>query len=132
MTPDINFESLSYNPFSIHESSINSEHDPDINFYQDISSLETHYCSPNDFQNNFQCFLKDCFSVLHLNTRNMNKNFESFKEFYWNINFKFSIVCFSETWVDDISFSKNSNFQLSGYHALHQKCKGGGVCVFFA
>ena len=32
MTPDINFESLSYNPFSIHESSINSEHDPDINF----------------------------------------------------------------------------------------------------
>ena len=58
MTPDINFESLSYNPFSIHESSINSEHDPDINF---------------------------------------------------------SIVCFSETWVDDISFSKNSNFQLSGY-----------------
>ena len=49
MTPDINFESLLYNPFSIHESSINSEHDPDINFYQDISSLETHYCSPNDF-----------------------------------------------------------------------------------
>ena len=32
MTPGINFESLSYNPFSIHESSINSEHDPEINF----------------------------------------------------------------------------------------------------
>ena len=59
MTPDINFESLSYNPFHIHESSINSEHDPDINFYQDISSLETHHCSTNDFQSNFQCFLKD-------------------------------------------------------------------------
>ena len=110
MTPDINFESLSYNPFSIHESSINSEHDPDINFYQDISSLETHYCSPNDFQNNFQCFLKDSFSVLYLNIRSMNKNFEPFKEFYSKINFKFSIVCFSETWVDDISFNKNSNF----------------------
>ena len=133
MTPDINFESLSYNPFSIHESSINSEHDPDINFYQDISSLETHYCSPNDFQNNFQCFLKDSFSVLHLNIRSMNKNFESFKEFYSKINFKFSIVCFSETWVDDISFNKNSNFQLSGYQVLHQTkkyCKTGGVFVF--
>ena len=53
MTPDINFESLLYNPFSIHESSINSEHNSDINFYQDISYLVTHYCSPNDFQNNF-------------------------------------------------------------------------------
>ena len=48
---------------------------PDINFYQDISSLETHYCSPINFQNNFQCFLKDCFSVLHLNIGSMNKNF---------------------------------------------------------
>ena len=123
MTPDINFESLSYNPFSIHESSINSEHDPDINFYQDISSLETHYCSPNDFQNNFQCFLKDSFSVLHLNIRSMNKNFESFKEFYLTINFKFSIFCFLETWVGKIFFSNNSNFQLSGYEVLHQRKK---------
>ena len=133
MTPDINFESLSYNPFSIYKSSINSEHDPDINFYQDISSLETHYCSPNDFKNNFQSFLKDSFSVLHLNIRIMNKNFEYFKEFYSRIKFKFSIVCFSETWVDDISLSKNSHFQLSRYKVLHQtrkNRKGGGVCIF--
>ena len=87
MTPDINFESLSYNPFSIWENSINSEHYPDINFYQDSSSLETYYWSFNDF------------------------------------NFKFSIVCFSETRVDDISFSKNSNLQLSGYEVLHQARK---------
>ena len=32
MTLDINFESLSYNPSSIHESLTNSEHDPEINF----------------------------------------------------------------------------------------------------
>ena len=43
MTSDINFQSLAYNLFSIHESSINSEHNPEINFYQDISSLETYY-----------------------------------------------------------------------------------------
>ena len=72
MTPDLNFESLSYNPFSIHESSINSEHDPDLNFYQDISSLETYYCSPNSFKNNFQSCLKDSFSVLHLNIVHKN------------------------------------------------------------
>ena len=63
----------------------------------------------------------------------MNKNFESFKEFYSKIKFKFIIVCLSETWVDDFSFSKNSNLQLSGYKVLHQTRKyrkGGGVCVF--
>ena len=48
MTPDINFECLSYSPFNIHEKSINREHGPDINFYQDISPLEIHYCTPND------------------------------------------------------------------------------------
>ena len=42
---------------------------------------------------------------------------------------KFSIVFF----LDDISFNKNSNFQLSGYQVLHQTRKdrkGEGVCVF--
>ena len=56
MTPDINFESLSYHPFSIHKSLINSEHDSDINFDQNISSLGTYYFTPNDFEKNFQCF----------------------------------------------------------------------------
>ena len=69
MTPEINFESLSYSSFSIHENTINCEHDPGINFYQDISSLETHYSTPNDFKNNFQCLSKDSFSVLHLNIK---------------------------------------------------------------
>ena len=42
-------------------------------------------------------------------------------------------LCFSEIWVDKISFSKNSNFQLLGYKVIHQtrkNCKGGEVCVF--
>ena len=60
MTPNINFKSLSYSFFSIHEKSVNSEHDPGITFYQDISSLETHYCTPNDFKSNF-CFSKERF-----------------------------------------------------------------------
>ena len=104
-----------------------------LTFYQDISSLETHYCTLNDFQNNFQCSLKNFFSILHLNVKSMIKNFEALKELYLTIDFKFSIVSFSDTWVDDISFSKNSNFQLSGYQVLHQtrkNRKGGGVCVF--
>ena len=46
MTPDINFESLSYNPFGIHESSINSEHDPDILTFTKIFLLLRHITVP--------------------------------------------------------------------------------------
>ena len=96
-------------------------------------SLESHYSTSNDFKNNFQCFSKDSFSIFHLNIRNMNKSFVSFKEYCLTINFKFSIACFSETRVDAISFIKNSNFQLSGHKILHKtrkNRKGGGICVF--
>ena len=59
--PGIHFDFLLYSLFSIQENSINSEYDPDINFYQDVSPLEKHYCTPNDFQKNLQCFAKDSF-----------------------------------------------------------------------
>ena len=96
MTPDINFESLSYSPFSIHENSINSAHNLDINFYQNISSLETHYCTPNDFKNNFQFFSKDSFSVLHLNIRSINKNLDLSKNFIRKITSNLALCVFQE------------------------------------
>ena len=55
------------------------------------------------------------------------------KTFIWQLTSNLAFVCFSETWVDEISFNKNSNFQLSGYQVLHQtrkNHKGGGVCDF--
>ena len=63
----------------------------------------------------------------------MNKNSQSFKEFYSTINFKFTIVCFSETWVDDISFSKVRifNFHVTRSYIKQQKNrKGTEVCIF--
>ena len=47
MTPDINFESLSYSPFSIHENSINSENsDPDTLAFTKIFNLSGHITVP--------------------------------------------------------------------------------------
>ena len=51
-----------------------------------------------------------------------------------SLNFNFSIVCFSETWANDININKNSSFQLPNYNTEHQIRKsgkgGGGVCIF--
>ena len=38
MAPDANFKSISYNLFKVNNNFFNSESDPDINFYNDISS----------------------------------------------------------------------------------------------
>ena len=41
MTPDSNFECMFFNSFSTKESFVDNDHDPDGNFFRDISMLET-------------------------------------------------------------------------------------------
>ena len=70
-------------------------------------------------------------SVLHLSIRN-NKHFKNFKIFLSNLNFSFSIICFSETWLNDSNVD-NSNYELPNYVSVHQirnHYKGGGVSVY--
>ena len=67
--------------------------------------------------------MKDLFSVLHPNIRILNKNFESFEELYKSINFKFSIIYFSERWSNDENLSKNALFQVEDYNLLHENRK---------
>ena len=62
----------------------------------------------------------------------MKKNFENFKDFYSALDFRFSIICFCETWADD-SFGKNSFHQLKNYNVINHVRNGpigGGLCIF--
>ena len=61
MTPDINFESMLFNPFSTKECFVNNDHDPDVNFYDDVSMLDTQYLAPDMFKTNFKDFSKNIF-----------------------------------------------------------------------
>ena len=52
--------------------------------------------------------------------------------FLSNLNFSFSIICFSETWLNDSNVD-NSNYELPNYVSVHQirnHYKGGGVSVY--
>ena len=73
MAPDANFESMSYNPFTVNDNFFNSESDPDIKFYSHIYEI----------REGFECLCKNCF--------------ETFKNFYSKLNCTFSVICFSET-----------------------------------
>ena len=120
MTPDTNFESMFFNPFSTKECFVDNDHDPDVNFYHDVSMLDTQYLMPDKFKTNFKDFSKNSFSVLHLNIRSINKNFEAFSEFYSKLNHVFSVICFSETWASEENINKNSTFQSKNYNAIHE------------
>ena len=110
MTPDITFESMVFNPFSTKECFVDNDHDPDVNFYHDVSMLDTEYLAPETFKTNFKDFFKNSFSVLHLNIRSINKYFEAFTEFYSKLNHVFSFTCFSETWASEENINKSSTF----------------------
>ena len=57
--------------------------------------------------------------ALHLNIRSINKNFKNFKNFLTGLKYNFSIICFSETWLNDLD-SWNQEYELPNYISIHQ------------
>ena len=133
MAPEPSFESMCFNPFLANDSVNASNQNPDVNFYNDFSSLETSYLSPSEIYKNFQNFYKESFSVLHLNIGSMNKNLETFQDFYRSLNTIFSIICLTETWIDDSNINQSSLSRLEGYTSVHKirKYRNGGEIVIF-
>ena len=122
-----------FNPFSTKKCFVDNDYDPDVNFYHDVSMLDTQHLMPDKFKTNFKDFSKNSFSDLHLNIRSINKNFEAFTEFYSKLNHIFTVMCFSETWASEEKINKNSTVQLKNYNVIHQvrnSRKRGGLCIF--
>ena len=44
---------------------------------------------------------------------------------FTSISFTFSVTCFSETWLDDLTLSGNDSYELPNYTS-----KGGGVSIY--
>ena len=132
MVTNSDFESQTFNPFSVTEELQNNELDPDVNYCLDeISFLDTKYYVSDEVKDKLKSLQLNSFSVLHLNIRSMKKHFEVFQDFIESLNFKFSAICLSETWLQAHEIS-DSNFQLPGYYSFHlttRKNRGGGVCI---
>ena len=62
------FESRSFNPFSVNEELQNNERDTDANYYLDqISSRDTKYYVRGEIKSQLKKFQLNLFIVLHLN-----------------------------------------------------------------
>ena len=122
-----NFENLSFCINNIYDV-LDENSDPDRNFYN--KNVNSQYYTIDSFKSNFESNSKNSISILHINIRSINRNYEDFKVLLSELNFRFKIICLTETW------SKNTNpyFNLENYDVIHQ-CRsdnkvGGGISMF--
>ena len=125
-----NFETLNYTiPNDPNNISIDDTFDPDLNF---VSKKVNVYVSPEDFHDSFKKPETSYFSIRHLNTWNIKKNFVSLKRFLPSLDFTFSRIFFSETWCGDLD---NFMHDLPNYASTPQKRsdrrdEGGSVYIY--
>ena len=77
-------------------------------------------------------FNNKTFSVLHINVRSLNQNFESLKEVQTTIKFNYKAIFFTEIWCTDDSRDQPF-FNLENYISINKVRKhgrGGDICVF--
>ncbi|XP_065645407.1 uncharacterized protein LOC136075893 [Hydra vulgaris] len=114
------------------------ENNPELNisFLKDGDGEEN--ISPYYYNSNISTLIGNidvnALSILHLNIRSIQKNFDKFKEFLFSVKIKFQIICLTKTWCRNKEIENNSNFQLNNYKDIHQirgsEKIGGGVCIF--
>ena len=128
-----NFENLKYNLVDNSDDMrlLDNSCDPDVNFFSlKTQNLDTPYILPEEFQKLVGSSSHDSFSILHLNIRSIKRKFENFKLFFSTLAFSFSVICFSETWLDELG---NSLYELPNYISKHQvrdDRKEGGVSIY--
>ena len=82
----------------------------DVNF----QNFDTPYLLPERFHDFLDITSPSYFSIVHLNIRSIKKNIENLKLLLTSIIFTFSVICFSEAWLDDLTLSGNNslNFKI--------------------
>ena len=88
---------------------ISDNNDPDENFFNDLK-FETPYMFEHELLQKFAENLEnESLSILHLNIRSLNANFENFKNLLQESKSVFNIICLSETWSTDKNFRNSSD-----------------------
>ena len=105
-------ENLIFNTFDKENILWNDSFDPDSNFFNTHALTNTTYFAPETLKAMIKENNDISFSVLHLNIRSLNKNFESLKNLLVEINFYFKVICITESCCSD-DLNTNNRYQLS-------------------
>ena len=126
------FESIAFKTFDFERILNNDSQDPDEDFFNTFSFKDSQYFTPEESTRNLNNFDKSSFSMLHLNIRSLQKNFDNLFNLLITLKFEFKVICITEIWCSDNSMNHNL-FKLPQYISIHQvrrTGKGGGIPVF--
>lgn len=109
---------------------LNALDDIDPDLHCDIfKNSECNYYIPQEFVSKYVTREEYFFSTIHFNARSLSKNFNDISDFLSAINYPFSIIAFTETWLQEHT---PHCFDFSGYNFVYSnriQKKGGGVAM---
>jgi hypothetical protein len=114
---------------SSNKSDIIGDNDTDSNYFS-RKMLESQYYSVSE-SSQYLRKTENNFSILNINIRSLNKNFENLKILLDEIKYDFKIICLTETWCK--CGETNYEFELNNYTSTHQARElnaGGGVSIY--
>ena len=127
-----NLERLRFDPFDFDNVLLNNTNDPDENIFNNLSQIDSVFYAVEEAATSLKTFSDKNFSVLRLNLRSLNQNFESLKKLLNTIKFEFKVIWFTEKWCTDDPRNKTL-FNLENYTSINLVRKDGrgvGICVF--
>ena len=113
--------------------------DADLNFFDSNNenllnvSFTDAYFDADKFNNSFQ-YENGSLNIIHINIRSMRKNIDNFVAFLETLKFKFQVLCFSETWLNEIRVIENIFPDFSSFHSMRpvSSSPGGGVAIYIS
>ena len=81
------FETLKFNPYDSENLLLDNHSDPDENFFKESYLTDTKYFSAEEAKLKLFCSKSNSFSLLHLNIRCLQRNFDKLTEFLDNLDF---------------------------------------------
>ena len=73
------------------------ELDPDTNFFNNFDNCA--YYTVDQFNNSIK--VENTISIIHFNSRSLNKNFQDIVDYLSEFKKPFSVIAMSETWIGE-------------------------------
>ena len=111
MNPCKDFEQINFNPFNFFNDQDQKDmRNPNLSYFNDLNS--NNFNSPYVLEDNvkrYLCHIKkdDNLSLIHVNIRSMNSNFEKLHDLLLNCLNSFNLICVTDTWSTD-NYIKNN------------------------
>ena len=127
MNPCKDFKQINFSLFNFFNDQDQQDmRDSGINYFNNINS--NNFDSPYVLEENVKRYLCDIkkydnLSLIHVNIRSMNSNFENLHDLLINCSNSFNLICVTETWSTDNHIKNSSNFHLQNF--IHQERKTG-------